>query len=121
MRLRAALFATALLVPAAAAAAPRAAVFIYSPASSTVRLRVSEGPGADCDSSLNSIRFEGQIHAGETLRVPIFGPCVCASSTSTSFPDTDWSAGQLYCPAGNLAISRRPVAPRDFTIQLDGR
>jgi hypothetical protein len=129
LRLRVALAAAALLLPAAlllggevpADAAARASVYVYSPASSTVRLRVSEGPGAECDSEQNSMRFDGEIHAGETLRVPIYGPCVCASSTSTSFPDSDWSTGRLYCPAGNLPIGRRPVAPRDFTIQLDGR
>ncbi len=132
MRLRSALIATALLLPVAlvfgvespADAAARASVYVYSPASSTVRVRVSEGPNSECDSSQNAMRYDGPIQSGQTLKVPIFGPCVCVSSTSTSFPDSEWSQGQRFCPAsayGYDKFARRRLLPSDFTVRLDGR
>jgi hypothetical protein len=101
-----------------AQASAQGAVYIHSPASATVRLRVSEGPSNTCDSELNQMRFDGQILAGETLRVPISGPCVCVSNTNTKFPDSDWSVGQRYC--GTTPNRRSSRAP-SFAVELGGR
>ena len=99
-----------------AQASLQGAVYIHSPASATVRLRVSEGPGAACDSNLNEMRFDGEILAGETLRVPFAGPCVCVSNTTTAFPAIDWSQGQRYCSPARRS-SRAPA----FSVELSGR
>jgi hypothetical protein len=92
------------------------AVYVHSPARATVRLRVADGRTRDCDSSWNHPRFDGQIRPNETLRIPIGGRCVCLSSTSTSFPDSDWNMAQRYCGPGP-----RFAAPSNFSVELDGR
>ena len=92
------------------------AVYVHSPARSSVRLRVADGRSRDCDSSWNRPRFDGQIRANETLRIPIGGRCVCLSNTSTGFPESDWNMAQRYCgPGGRFA------APSNFSLELDGR
>jgi hypothetical protein len=101
-----------------AEASAHGAVYVHSPASATLRLRVSEGPSNDCDSNLNQMRFDGQILAGETLRVPISGPCVCVSNASAGSPTSDWSVGQRYC--GTTPGRRSSRAP-SFSVELGGR
>jgi hypothetical protein len=126
MRLRSALAALLLTAPVvvgvaseqpAAAAAP-AALYVYSPAASTVRLRVSMG--GDCDAAPNrELAFNGQIRARETLRMPLTWWCVCVSSTSVAHPENDWSPWQQYC--GAPRTSRRDPLMSTFSIRLDGR
>lgn len=62
-----------------------------------LRVQVSEGLTAPCDSSSNRMLFDGRLGPGETFRASIGGDCVCIRHMSASFPGVDWTTSGFVC------------------------
>ena len=71
-----------------------------------MRVQLSEGLTAPCDSGNNRMLFDGRLAAGTTFRTAIAGDCVCVRSTSASFPNSDWSTPRLQVPPEDLPRER---------------
>jgi hypothetical protein len=72
-------------------------VVVTSTSNVDVRVQLAEGLTAPCDSGNNRMLFDGRLAAGATFRSAIGGDCVCIRSTSTSFPNSEWSTSGLKC------------------------
>jgi hypothetical protein len=125
MRLRSLILAVIVLTPVVIALAPEPAAdaasgiaaYVYSPAPGTVRLHVTTG---DCSESGTNL-FDGEIRAGETLRIPISSWCVCASRSSVR--SATWGPALPFCSTPPPAAPNRhsrPPQPSNIRIVLDG-
>ena len=74
-----------------------AAVVVTSTSRVDLRVQISEGLTAPCDSGNDQMLFDGRLPAGATFRTAIAGDCVCIRSTNASFPNSDWSTPGLKC------------------------
>ena len=72
-------------------------VVVRSTSDVDVRVQLSEGITAPCDSGNNRMLLDGRLPAGSTYRSAIAGDCVCIRFTSASFPNSDWSTSGLKC------------------------
>jgi hypothetical protein len=73
------------------------AVVVTSTSNVEVRVQVAEGVTAPCDSGSNRMLLDGRLPPGATFRAAIAGDCVCIRSTSSSFPNAEWSTSGLKC------------------------
>jgi hypothetical protein len=82
-----------------------------------VRVQLAEGLTAPCDSGNNRMLFDGRLAPGATFRASIASDCVCIRSTSSSFPNSEWTTSGLKCrPRTCRGRVCRPAA--DPTIYL---
>ncbi len=72
-------------------------VVVTSTSNVAVRVQLSEGLTAPCDSANNRMLLDGRLAPGATFRAAIGGDCVCIRSTSAAFPNSDWSTPGLKC------------------------
>ena len=62
-----------------------------------VRLQVSAGGTAPCDSSANTPLFDGWITGGQIFTATTTEECVCVRNTTKAFPNSGWSTSGLAC------------------------
>jgi hypothetical protein len=79
------------------------------------RVQVAVGSVTPCDSSENSLVFDGILQGGEVRTVPVYAVTLCAHHTSGG-TTVDW--GPSYWITGGLRCPRRRYCVPDPTVPI---
>ena len=96
-----------------------APVVVMMGGSAELRVQVSEGLTAPCDSGSNRPLFDGRLKPGESFRTMIAGDCICERHTTAAFPASDWTTSGFKCrPRVCRGKSCRPAADPTIVLSL---